>query len=112
LLYRGGRAGNSDLMRAAFHPEETMAGYCQGIEYSGSTEHLFDWIRENGPDQTVVRQELESPLHTATIDELKWYFENRDQATGEPVRPQTQAFLTVGARCLAHAGSPRCTGAG
>jgi hypothetical protein len=28
----------------------------------------------------------------------QWYFENLDQATREPVHPQTQAFLTVGAR--------------
>ncbi|HXD17837.1 MAG TPA: nuclear transport factor 2 family protein [Vicinamibacterales bacterium] len=44
-----GRAGDSDLMRPAFHPEATMAGYCQGIEYSGSIEHLFEWIDANGP---------------------------------------------------------------
>jgi hypothetical protein len=44
-----GRAGNSEIMRAAFHPEATMAGYCQGIEYSGSIEHLFEWITANGP---------------------------------------------------------------
>ena len=56
--------------------------------------------------QTVVHEELESPLHTATIGELKWYFENRDQATREPVHPQKQAFLTVGARAF---GAPRFT---
>jgi len=45
----GGRAGDSVLMRPAFHPEATMAGYCQGVEYSGSIQHLFDWIDANGP---------------------------------------------------------------
>ena len=45
----GARAGDGDLMRAAFHPEATMAGYCFGVEYSGSIEHLFRWISENGP---------------------------------------------------------------
>jgi hypothetical protein len=45
----GGRAGDSDKMRPAFHPDATMAGYCQGIEYSGSIQHLFDWVTENGP---------------------------------------------------------------
>jgi hypothetical protein len=45
----GGRAGDGDLMRAAFHPEATIAGYCFGVEYSGSIEHLFRWINENGP---------------------------------------------------------------
>jgi len=45
----GGRTGDSELMRPAFHPEATMAGYCQGVEYSGSIQHLFDWINANGP---------------------------------------------------------------
>jgi hypothetical protein len=45
----GGRAGSGDLMRPAFHPAATIAGFCQGVEYSGSIEHLFAWIDENGP---------------------------------------------------------------
>jgi hypothetical protein len=49
----GGRAGDSELMRPAFHPEATMAGYCQGIEYSGSIQHLFDWINANGPAPNI-----------------------------------------------------------
>ena len=49
----GGRAGDSSIMRQAFHPEATMAGYCQGVEYSGSIEHLFDWITANGPAPTI-----------------------------------------------------------
>jgi hypothetical protein len=48
-----GRAGKSEIMRAAFHPEATMAGYCQGTEYSGSIEHLFDWITANGPAPNI-----------------------------------------------------------
>jgi hypothetical protein len=48
-----GRAGDSDLMRPAFHPEATMAGYCQGVEYSGSIQHLFDWINANGPAPNI-----------------------------------------------------------
>lgn len=49
LYIAGGRAGQGDLMRPAFHPEATIAGYCFGVEYSGSIEHLFRWINENGP---------------------------------------------------------------
>jgi hypothetical protein len=48
----GGRTGDSEFMRPAFHPEATMAGFCQGVEYSGSIQHLFDWINANGPRQT------------------------------------------------------------
>jgi hypothetical protein len=49
LYIAGGRAGQGDVMRPAFHPEATIAGYCFGVEYSGSIEHLFRWINENGP---------------------------------------------------------------
>src|ERR1700686_2460234 len=38
----GARAGEGDLMRPAFHREATMSGYCQGVEYSGSIEHVFE----------------------------------------------------------------------
>ncbi len=36
----GARAGDGDLMRPAFHPSATISGYCQGVEYSGSVEHV------------------------------------------------------------------------
>ena len=45
----GARAGDGDLMRPAFHREATISGYCQGVEYSGSIEHVFEWITANGP---------------------------------------------------------------
>lgn len=48
--------------------------------------------------QRVIHEELESPLHPATIGELRWYFEDRDKAARESVHPQTQAFVNVGHR--------------
>jgi len=45
----GARCGDGDLMRPAFHPEATMSGYCLGVEYSGSIEHVFEWVTANGP---------------------------------------------------------------
>jgi hypothetical protein len=56
--------------------------------------------------QTVIREELESPLHSPTISELKWYFEHRRKAEGNPVHPLTQKFLDKGAELF---GSPRFT---
>jgi hypothetical protein len=56
--------------------------------------------------QGVIREELESRLHPVTITELKWYFEHREKATREPLHPQTQGFLTVGAKVF---GTPRFT---
>jgi hypothetical protein len=54
--------------------------------------------------QTVIHEELESPLHPATIGELKWYFEHRDKAIREPMHPQDQRFVDAGARVF---GTPR-----
>jgi len=45
----GAREGDGELMRPSFHPEATIAGYCQGSEYSGSVEHVFEWVTANGP---------------------------------------------------------------
>jgi hypothetical protein len=50
----GARAGEGDLMRPAFHPSATISGYCQGVEYSGSVEHVFRWIDENGPAPNIT----------------------------------------------------------
>jgi putative lumazine-binding protein len=49
----GARAGDSDLMRSAFHPSATISGYCLGVEYTGSVEHVFQWIDENGPAPNI-----------------------------------------------------------
>jgi hypothetical protein len=54
--------------------------------------------------QTVIREELESPLHPATISELLWYFEHRRQANVGPVHPQTQGFLKAGAKARSRFG--------
>jgi hypothetical protein len=48
--------------------------------------------------QTVIHEELETPLNPATVGELRWYFENRDKAMREAIHPQTQGFLNVGAK--------------
>jgi hypothetical protein len=49
----GARAGDGDLMRPAFHPSATISGYCQGVEYTGSVEHVFRWVTENGPAPNI-----------------------------------------------------------
>jgi hypothetical protein len=50
----GARAGDSDRMRPAFHPCATISGYCQGVEYTGSVEHVFQWINQNGPAPNIT----------------------------------------------------------
>ena len=49
----GARVGDGDLMRPAFHPSATISGYCQGVEYSGPVEHVFQWVTENGPAPNI-----------------------------------------------------------
>jgi len=57
--------------------------------------------------QTVIHEELESPLHSATIGELQSHFELRLQAArGEPMHPLTQGFLRKGYEVF---GTPRFT---
>jgi len=57
--------------------------------------------------QSVIHEELESPLRSATIGELQWYFEHRLKAArGEPMHPQTQGFLKKGHEVF---GTPRFT---
>jgi len=43
-----------DLMRPAVHSSATISGFCQGVEYSRSVEHVFQWVNENGPAPNIV----------------------------------------------------------
>ena len=56
--------------------------------------------------QEVIHEELETPLHRATIGELKWYFERRQTAGGSPVDTMTQGLLDRGAQAFS---TPRFT---
>ena len=63
------------------------------IVFPRPLDHAYDAY------QAVIHEELESPLHSATIGELQWYFEHRLEARrGEPMHPMTQGFLRNGAR--------------
>jgi hypothetical protein len=56
--------------------------------------------------QKVIREELETPLHPATIGELKWYFEHRRAVVDQVPHPLTQGFLERGSEVF---GTPRFT---
>jgi hypothetical protein len=57
-----------------------------------------------GAYQAVIHEELESPLHSATIGELQSYFElRREAARGEPMHPLNQGFLRKGHEVFAAA---------
>jgi hypothetical protein len=72
----GARAGDGDLMRPAFHPSATISGYCQGVEYTGSVEHVFKWITENGPAPNIIprfaRIEIIESIAVVHLEVERW----------------------------------------
>jgi len=72
----GARAGDSDLMRPAFHPTATISGYCQGVEYTGSVEHVFQWIDQNGPASNITprfaRIEIIETIAVVHLEVERW----------------------------------------
>jgi len=72
----GARAGDGELMRPAFHPEATMSGYCQGVEYSGSIEHVFAWVTANGPAPNIeprfARIEIIETIALVHLEVRRW----------------------------------------
>ncbi|HUI41876.1 MAG TPA: nuclear transport factor 2 family protein [Terriglobia bacterium] len=76
LYIAGARAGDGDLMRPAFHPSATISGYCQGVEYTGSIEHVFEWITANGPAPNVrarfARIEITETIAVVHLEVKGW----------------------------------------
>jgi hypothetical protein len=70
------RAGDGNLMRPAFHPCATISGYCQGVEYTGSVEHVFKWITENGPAPHIIprlaRIEIIESIAVVHLEVERW----------------------------------------
>ena len=76
LYIAGARAGDADLMRPAFHPSATISGYCQGVEYTGSVEHVFRWVNENGPAPNInprfARIEIIDSIAVVHLEVQRW----------------------------------------
>jgi hypothetical protein len=76
LYIAGARAGDGELMRPAFHPSATISGYCQGTEYSGSVEHVFEWITQNGPaldiEPRFARIEIIETIAVVHLEVQRW----------------------------------------
>jgi hypothetical protein len=72
----GARAGDGDLMRPAFHPSATISGYCQGVEYIGSVEHVFKWVTDNGPAPNInprfARIEIIESIAVVHLEVQRW----------------------------------------
>ena len=72
----GAQSGDADLMRLAFHPSATISGYCQGVEYTGSVEHVFKWITANGPAPNIsprfARIEIIESIAVVHLEVERW----------------------------------------
>lgn len=72
----GARAGEGEWMRPAFHPHATISGYCQGVEYTGSVEHVFEWITANGPapglEPRFARIEIVETIAVVHLEVRRW----------------------------------------
>jgi hypothetical protein len=72
----GCRAGDSDLMRPSFHPSATISGFCQGVEYCGSIEHVFEWINQNGRAPNIsprfARIEIVETIAVVHLEVERW----------------------------------------
>jgi hypothetical protein len=44
----GGKTGNTEEMKKAFHPDATIFGYIGGDLFAGPIQGLFDWNDQNG----------------------------------------------------------------
>lgn len=72
----GARLGDSSVMRPAFHPCATISGFCQGTEYTGSIEHVFQWIDQNGPAPNIeprfARIEVIETVAVVHLEVQRW----------------------------------------
>lgn len=72
----GARAGDSEMMRPAFHPEATISGFCLGVEYGGSIQHVFEWINANGPaphiEAQFARIEIIQTIAVVHLEVKRW----------------------------------------
>lgn len=87
LYIAGARAGESGVMRPAFHPDATISGLCFGAEYSGSMSHVFEWIDQNGPapglEARFARIEIIESIAVVHLEVQGW--------SGKMAGPNTRA---------------------
>ena len=72
----GARAGKSQLMGPAFHPDATFVGYYRGTLFTGSAQQLFDWIDANGPAPAIEARfgsiEILESIAVVRLEVGKW----------------------------------------
>lgn len=68
------RKGNSELMRAAFHPLASFIGYAPDGSVAQGTPFLYEWIDGNGPAPEIAPRYLSVDIiETIAIVRLEVY---------------------------------------
>jgi len=72
----GGRTGNTDEMKLAFHKDATIFGYIGPDLFAGPIQGLFDWNDQNGAaaelEGRVTSIDLVGTVATARIELDNW----------------------------------------
>src|SRR5215475_15398662 len=71
----GSKAGKSELMRPAFHPQASFFGYA-GEQLAVGTDFLFNWIDKNGPaakiEPRVVSVDILNSIAVVRLEVAGW----------------------------------------
>ena len=71
----GGKAGRSDEMKLAFHPDATIFGYVGPKLLAGPIQYLYDWVEKNGP-ATELQGRITSTDIVETVATVRLELEN------------------------------------
>lgn len=72
----GGRYGQSDEMKLAFHPDANIFGYIGVDLFGGHIQQLFDWNEQNGPaaelQARIASIDIAGTIATVRIELDNW----------------------------------------
>ncbi|HSE97604.1 MAG TPA: nuclear transport factor 2 family protein [Blastocatellia bacterium] len=71
----GGRTGQSEEMKRAFHPGATIFGYVEADLFAGPIQQLFDWNDQNGP-ATELKARIASIDIAGTVATVRLELDN------------------------------------
>jgi hypothetical protein len=72
----GAQAGDSSLMKPAFHEGATMFGFIGEDLVAGAIENLYQWNDQNGPakdiSSVITNIDIEGSIATARVESDNW----------------------------------------
>jgi hypothetical protein len=87
LLLPAGRDDFRDFLRRYAPLFQRLPSWTLRLIVPKAIEHTYTAL------QAIIHEELESPLHPRTVEELTWYFEQLRAAPGLHSRPSDERFV-------------------